>query len=226
MALAKMSFDELNRLVGFNISEPYDKFFEPMQISEAQKRKRIELAEHLESVFLALLAELFYTEQYNRVSESGREDVVWLATLSSDIYIRASEAYMDAISESVEPDQYLYDHCMSLITEAVEVLYRHRDEPYYYSHDRAKAIAENDANSVFNHTEFEDAVKKKNYKYKTWRTIMDGRERDSHAELNGVRIPIEEPFEAQGGLLMFPRDDSLGASESELASCRCSLKFS
>ena len=211
MALAKMTWDELNELVGYEVSEPFSEYFAPMQISEEQKRKRVELAEELDAVFIALLSEYFYADQLN-------------AIVASDIYDRTREEYLLAIGAAVEVDDYLYNHGIEVIASTIDVLLRHNDDPYYFSKDRARAIAENESNSVWNHTEYEDAVKNK--KRKTWNTIMDGRERDSHAELNGTTIPIDEPFEAQGGYLLYPRDDSLGASETELASCRCSLTFS
>lgn len=211
MALAKMTWDELNELVGYEVSEPFSEYFAPMQISEEQKRKRVELAEELDAVFIALLSEYFYADQLD-------------AIVASDIYDRTREEYLLAIGAAVEVDDYLYNHGIEVIASTIDVLLRHNDEPYYFSKDRARAIAENESNSVWNHTEYEDAVKNK--KRKTWNTIMDGRERDSHAELNGTTIPIDEPFEAQGGYLLYPRDDSLGASETEIASCRCSLTFS
>lgn len=211
MALAKMTWDELNELVGYEVSEPFSEYFAPMQISEEQKRKRVELAEELDAVFIALLSEYFYADQLD-------------AIVASDIYDRTREEYLLAIGAAVEVDDYLYNHGIEVIASTIDVLLRHNDEPYYFSKDRARAIAENESNSVWNHTEYEDAVKNK--KRKTWNTIMDGRERDSHAELNGTTIPIDEPFEAQGGYLLYPRDDSLGCAETELAGCRCSLSFS
>lgn len=211
MALAKMTWDELNQLVGYNISEPYDEYYAPMQISQNQKRKRIELAKRLDDVFIALLAEFFYADQIGVI-------------VSSDIYERTKESYLEAVSKSVKPDDYIVNHGIELIATTIAVLLRHTDEPYYYSLDRARAISEGESNSVFNYTEYETAAKNKSWK--TWHTIMDGRERDSHAEVNGLRIPIEEPFELAGGYVQYPRDDSMGASDSELCQCRCSLSFS
>ena len=54
---------------------------------------------------------------------------------------------------------------------------------------------------------------------------MDGHERDGHAEVNGVVLPINEPFLLRGGYVQFPRDDSLGVDETETSGCRCSLEF-
>ena len=211
MALAKMSWDELNQLVGRKISEPYDEYYAPMHITEEQKRKRIRLAEDLEDVFIALLAELFYCEQEG-------------IKIPADIYDRALEEYLAVIGSAVVTDDYLIEHAISTIADTIAVLKRHENQEYYYSMDRAMAISEGESNSVWNYTEFEEAVKNK--KFKTWHTIMDGKERESHAEVNGLTIPIEDAFELRGGYLRFPMDTELGCSDDEVVSCRCSLSFS
>lgn len=211
MALAKMSWDELNQLVGRKISEPYDEYFAPMHITEEQKKKRIRLAEDLEDVFIALLAELFYCEQEG-------------IKIPADIYDRALEEYLAVIGSVVVTDDYLIEHATSTIADTIAVLKRHESDPFYYSEDRAMAISEGESNSVWNYTEFEEAVKNK--KFKTWHTIMDGHERESHAEVNGLTIPINDLFELKGGYMMYPRSDEYGASDDEIVNCRCSLSFS
>ena len=211
MALAKMSWDELNQLVGRKISEPYDEYFAPMHITEEQKRKRIRLAEDLEDVFIALLAELFYCEQEG-------------IKIPADIYDRALEEYLTVIGSAVVTDDYLIEHAISTIADTIAVLKRHESDPFYYSEDRAMAITEGEVNVIWGFTEYSDAVKSKHHK--TWHTIMDGKERDSHAEVNGLTIGINEAFELQGGYVLFPGDDSMGADSSELIGCRCSLSFS
>lgn len=211
MALAKMSWDQLNVLVGYKISEPFDLYFAPMEISEKQKERRIELAKRLDDVFIGLLMQYFYADQYDTV-------------VSSEIFERTRDEYLLAVTNFVLPDEYIEAHAMSVITKTVDVLRKHKDDPYYYSEDRARVISEGDANSVFNYTEYEEAAKHK--RFKTWNTIMDGHERDSHAEVNGVTIPIEQPFVLRGGYVQFPRDESMDVSEDEIISCRCSLTFS
>ena len=212
MALAKMSWDELNQLVGWKISEPFEDYYNPMQISEKQKKKRIEMAKAIEEVMINLLIQMFYGEQYD--------------TPVFDIaYSEAVRAYLTALLIlDIEPDEYLADHAEGIIANVLDVLLRHEDDPWFYSKDRARAIAEEQANQIYAYTEYEEAAKNK--RYKTWHTIMDGRERDSHAEVNNLTLPIDEPFELQGGSVQFPGDDSLGVDASELSNCRCSLSFS
>lgn len=65
-----------------------------------------------------------------------------------------------------------------------------------------------------------DQVKKK------WRTMRDERVRHSHATMNNQRVGFMEPFvSGLGGLLMYPGDTSLGASDADIYNCRCSLEY-
>ena len=205
------SFDELNRLVGYKNSEPYEDYYAPMQINQQQKQKRIDLAKLLEDVFEGMLVYMF------EMNRHGYSD-------SADEYIRAKEYYIAIISRFVTPDSYLISHADAVIANVLTVLNRHADDPWFYSSDRARALSENEANAVFNHTEYEESVKNK--RFKTWHTIMDGRERDSHAEMNGVTLPIAQPFELRGGYMQYPLDTSLGVSADEWVNCRCSLTVS
>lgn len=207
-----LNFDELNRLVGYTRSEPFEDYFAPMKISDKQKRQRIDLAKDLDDIFEDLFIYMFEMARY------GYSDY-------TDAYALAYSKYMEVIGNHVTPTDELILHGDELITSVLEVLYRHYDDPYYFSRDRARLIAEDDSNYVFEYDEFEDA-KVNGFHMKTWNTIMDGHERDSHAEVNGMTIPIDEPFELQGGYVMFPGDDSMDADSSELAGCRCSLSYS
>lgn len=56
---------------------------------------------------------------------------------------------------------------------------------------------------------------------KEWMTIGDSKVRDTHVAVNGVKRPIDIPFQLEGGLMQYPTDGSLGASLSEIINCRC-----
>lgn len=61
---------------------------------------------------------------------------------------------------------------------------------------------------------------------KKWRTMRDERVRHSHAAMNNQRVGFTEPFMSGiGGLLMYPGDTSLGASDADIYNCRCSLEY-
>lgn len=71
-----------------------------------------------------------------------------------------------------------------------------------------------------NGTITQDQVQKK------WRTMRDERVRHSHATMNNQRVGFTEPFVSGiGGLLMYPGDTSLGASDADIYNCRCSLEY-
>lgn len=57
-----------------------------------------------------------------------------------------------------------------------------------------------------------------------WNTIMDGRERDSHAAMNGQIRPWGQPFVSGAGVrLRYPHDPN--APASEVVNCRCNKVF-
>jgi len=63
---------------------------------------------------------------------------------------------------------------------------------------------------------------------KTWITARDGRVRDGpdadHVAMDGVTVPLDEPFVVDGFEMMFPRDDSRGAPRREILNCRCIIR--
>lgn len=61
---------------------------------------------------------------------------------------------------------------------------------------------------------------------KTWNTILDGRERESHHHMDGQTVGIDEPFVSPSGArLLYPGDTSMGAPASEIINCRCSVTY-
>lgn len=58
---------------------------------------------------------------------------------------------------------------------------------------------------------------------KEWVATTDSRTRHWHAELDGVQVGIDEPFENEYGKIMFPGDPS--ADGANVYNCRCSLGY-
>jgi len=61
-----------------------------------------------------------------------------------------------------------------------------------------------------------------------WLTTLDGRERGAkptdnfnHRAANGQQRPIDTPFTVSGERLMYPGDESMGASLGNIIQCRC-----
>ena len=57
---------------------------------------------------------------------------------------------------------------------------------------------------------------------KKWKATHDERTRDSHVELDGAEVPVEEPFESEHGPILYPKDPA--AHPSEVWNCRCTIE--
>lgn len=58
-----------------------------------------------------------------------------------------------------------------------------------------------------------------------WNTAGDDRVRDSHADMDGQEVGLDEPFvSGEGNQMMFPGDTSLGADASDTINCRCKVR--
>ena len=69
------------------------------------------------------------------------------------------------------------------------------------------------------------AVKMSDVK-REWDSAGDIRVRDSHREMDGQTVGLDEPFKTPDGhMLMFPGDASLGADAAEIINCRCRAKI-
>lgn len=60
---------------------------------------------------------------------------------------------------------------------------------------------------------------------KEWVTVGDEKVRDWHADADGQTVNVDEPFIVMGEELMFPSDDSMGASPENTINCRCSSEY-
>lgn len=76
-----------------------------------------------------------------------------------------------------------------------------------------------------------EALRARGYTHKRWLTARDSRVRTArkgsrfdHRRMDGVTVPIEEPFVTPAGYrLMYPGDRSLGAPGGEIVNCRCTI---
>lgn len=50
-------------------------------------------------------------------------------------------------------------------------------------------------------------------------------ERESHAAVAGVIVPIDEFFYVGNSIMRYPKDIEYDAGLEEIAGCRCSLKY-
>lgn len=66
-----------------------------------------------------------------------------------------------------------------------------------------------------------ETLRKEGHQYKEWSTVIDGRERETHAEADGQVVGIQNYFRVGGASCAYPGDDMLPPSES--INCRCTI---
>lgn len=206
-----MTFDELNRIVGKNRSEPYQTYFGEMDLTEEEIEERIVLAEKLEENFLFVLALLFTMAKYNSVNYE-------------QIRNKFEKSYFKAIDGIIIADDYMNQYIRNFSYDITDSTKAHADDMYYYSSDRAIFMAENESLTCWNHQDFSDAIKS-GKRRKQWMDVRDKKERETHLQVGRTVKPIEEPFLVGNSLMQYPKDTSLGASSSEIVNCRCVIKY-
>ena len=201
-----LKFDELNSLS----RETYEEYFGEMGIPEDAKKDRVLIAMALEDGFLDVLAWIQMKkdrgEQFFLDSIPMFEKAFLLAALTrinDDTIRQTARDFAEGVALST---------------------YNNQDKDYFLSVDRAINMAATESNAINCYGELADALKD-GKTLKKWNTIIDGREREWHEEVNGTTIPLSEPFAVGGELLMYPLDTSLGAGADNIANCRCWLTF-
>ena len=194
-----------------SISIPYDKYFDLMDLTEDEKNKRKKFSEEMEDVILFIFALFSIMNQHNRIN---REFII----------SQLKERYSEIVLQYMDIDKYLEEYIAAFSEETVDATLNHISKPFYLSGDRSILISENEANGIFNYEQFKKAVDAGKTK-KRWDTERDNKARETHAEINGVVIPINEPFVVGNSLMMFPKDTSLNAEMEQIANCRCTVKY-
>ena len=209
--MAVLRLDELN--INSRRSMPFEKYFGEMELTEEQKNYRIHAAELFEDMMMEFLYEVdLYREQGIQMDAAVLAD-------------RLRDEYLFRLAQTtVIIDLYMMGYADRFAESVVETTIKYQEDPWFISEDRAVMIAENEANAAYGHDEFEDAIKQ-GYTTKIWVAILDKRTRDTHRETNGTEIPIDEPFEVGGSLLLYPKDETYDPDPEETVNCRCSIRF-
>ncbi len=231
------NFDELNTLSTTETTKddrrkvtrkkiPIHDYFENMQISEEEKEKRVRLAN-------LLLADVLFLFALSRRNRDARY-------LSETFQKR----YLSSVKKITEPDQkmqrYIRKVCDSIVKTTLKSgkddgkkqgealidsdVIKVSQDSYAVSIERATSVAENEANAILNGEEYSNAVKNGCTK-KRWKSYRDERVRADHADVDGQVVDISRPFRVGKYMMMYPKDDSLGAGLEEIVNCRCSVEY-
>lgn len=190
--------DELNKI---------QTYFEGLDYTENQIKSRQNMAEDLLEYVFFMYALLENIETMN---------ILLILSLLNDKYIEIASGY-------VVIDSYLIAHAEKVSKELIENTINN-ESAYFKSNDRAISISCNESMFCFNHDEYEKAIQQGKTS-KMWQDVRDNRERPTHIKVGGSIVPINEPFVVGESLMMFPKDESLGASAEEIVNCRCTIEY-
>ena len=224
-----IAFDELNALVGQDDKRriDIDRYFDEMDLPESDKENRKAFATRFENELFTALSLLFIFLEFK--TETGIETVK--RTIEQSL-LNAINTYTQADSELTMFASDFAENFVEVTVRNSEGLFDESGKPdesllkkiaYFFSEVRARLNAADTANSVFNYEEYREAVES-GAQYKQWNTMRDERVRKTHAEVDGVIIPIDEYFEVGAALMRYSHDMDCGHPE-ELVNCRCHTSY-
>ncbi len=209
-----MRIDELNILKdnspdSFDYIEFIDHYFDVMQITKAQKKKRIEEAK---AIFDAILFFLIWCENApERVQEEETQRLF-------------ENLYREVIFQVGEPDEYFDTYVALFIPTLISTTLSHIGEKYFTSVERAAYVSVNESNTVYGHIELENA-KALGCTKKTWLAEIDDRTRPDHIEMNEWTVPIDDYFVFEDCMMFFAHDEVNGTAR-QTVNCRCATVYS
>lgn len=203
--------DELNVPVPYSRSEPFETYFGDMDLTDEEKEKRIEAAEDLDDLMLFLFALIALMRESNAIDKDY-------------IALQINKRYTEILQLHMGVDKYLEDYIIQFSHTFIQTTFDSIDDKWYLSSDRSRFIAENESETTWNYDEYRQAIASGKAR-KQWVDVRDMKERETHREVGGTVIPIEDTFVVGNSLMLYPKDYSLGASASEIINCRCTIKY-
>lgn len=202
--------DEINE-ISKTLSIPYEQYFDEMELTEEQKKQRINLAKDLENDMLFFFSLILVLKEYSYTEFQFAIDSLLTQ-------------YKAHLGQYMDIDEYINDRVNQFATDTLETTQKHIDDDWFTSNDRAMLIAENEANASWNYEDYRNAIKQGKTK-KKWITMRDKRVRHTHQKLDGKTIPINSIFLIGNSEMYFPKDESFYPETTETANCRCSIKY-
>lgn len=203
--------DELNTSTPYNRSEPFEIYFGDMDLTEEEKEKRIEVAEDLDDLMLFLFALIVLMRESNAIDKDY-------------IALQINNRYTDILQRYMGIDDYLEDYIKQFSNTFIQTTFDSVDDEWYLSADRSRFIAENESEATWNYDEYRQAIEIGNTR-KQWVDIRDKKERETHREIGGTVIPIDDVFVVGNSLMRFAKDTYYGAEAKEIVNCRCSVRY-
>ena len=213
--------DEVNKPTERELIDIDEYFDEIEALDEEQKEERKNLAEEfkdiLQLLFALILADL-------RVGNEINEG--FYLSLGKSRCMGAVDRLMPHLTIEVytQIENYIHQN----LTYVIESTVRNQADAYYFSEERATAIAVDDAMASANLEELELA-KKNGVKFKIWTAFKDDKVRKTHKEVDGKKVAIDKPFKVGRCLMQAPMifdEKSVFQDAKEVINCRCTLTWS
>lgn len=201
-------FDEIDDLPQDEILD-IESYFNEIELSDEEKKKRKEFAESMVDVMLFVFALFSVMRQHDYMNKQY-------------IISQLQSRYSDVVLQYMDIDKAVDDYIQRFSEEIVDTTLKYPDEEYYLSNDRATLVSVNEANSILGYRQFREA-KERGYTRKTWITEKDKKVRKTHREVGMREIPIDEYFLVGKSLMMYPHD--FNAEAKETVNCRCSIVY-
>ena len=189
----------------------FDRYFGKMELSESQKKMRIEEADQFEEMMFFIFELVSIMSDYQYINKEYLEQEL------KQHYLNIAEKYSGI-------DDYVKDYAKEFASLTIRVTLENLSDDYYTSEDRATLIAENEANSNINYFDMKQAVEEGKTK-KRWKTQRDKKVRETHKQIDGQEIDIEDAFLVGDSLMRFPKDIYYGASLEEIDGGRCVVEY-
>lgn len=210
--MAQNKNDELNVI---NESQAkaidYEEYFGGEELTEEQRKERIEFANDMELVILFAFA---------LISVFTSEDNYQYTIIVEQL----ADRYKQVISRYTNVDEYLEKYTKDFSEQITSTTLDNLLTVYFLSRERATVIAANEADTILNRKDYVNAVLDGKTK-KTWVDVRDNRERMTHLQVGGKTVGINELFQVGNCMMRYPHDAELGNAE-ELINCRCQCKYS
>lgn len=205
-------FDQLNiPAESFDAEKYIESYFDTMRISEEEKETRRQAARDFREYLLTLFLLLGIQSEYLAVNWN---------VIESEMRTEFERAALRYASNT----QMLRDYIADKASDFVRITRENIDKgEYWVSDERATMEAVNEANEVFGIDDYETAIES-GMRFKEWVTERDNRVRKSHKAVDGKKIPIEEYFVLEKGLMLYPGDYE--NCPEETPNCRCTVRYS
>lgn len=206
----RLSIDELNT-PEFDAEAYIESYFKPMRISDKEKETRKQASRDFRDYLLTLFLLLGIQTEYLAVN--------W-DVIQAEMQLQFEKAALRYANNTQMLRDYIADKAADFVRTTRENM---EEGSYWTSDERATYEAVNEANEVMGIADYQTAVEN-GMRFKTWLTQNDSRVRKSHRAVEGKKIPIDDYFVLEKGLLLYAGDYE--NCPEETVNCRCVTKYS